>query len=199
MANWCTNTLRTLDGAPMGSKFSKYINADKFDFEKIIPLPPIVKIAMLLSEFSIKRLELPDTTKAVLQDLVDSNSWYETKAALQDLVDSNSWYDWCVKNWGTRSVGSVIDINEESVTFSTAWRPPIPVIEALSKLLNIPLRMTYVEEGMEICGEITCSAGVTTGKCYDKFADVPKELRDELGLSEGGDEEDEEEDEEDEG
>ena len=182
MANWCTNTLRTLDGAPMGSKFSKYINANKFDFEKIIPLPPIVKIAMLLSEFSIKRLELPDTTKAVLQDLVDSNSWY----------------DWSVKNWGTRSVGHVIDINEESVTFGTAWSPPIPVIEALSKLLNIPLRMTYVEEGMEICGEITCSAGVTTGKCYDKFADVPKELRDELGLSEGGDEEDEEDEEEDE-
>jgi len=165
----------------MGSRFSKYFNADEFDFEKIIPHPPLVKIAMLLAEFNIKRLELPDTTKAVLQDLVDSNSWY----------------DWRVKNWGTRSGANVIDINEESVTFDTAWSPPIPVIAELSKLLNIPLRMTYLEEGMEICGEITCSAGVTTGKCYNKLADVPKELRDELGLEElpeGGYEDEEEED-----
>jgi len=165
----------------MGSRFSKYFNADEFDFEKIIPLPPLVKIAMLLAESNIKRLELPDTTKAVLQDLVDSNSCYR----------------WRVKNWGTRSGANVIGINEESVTFDTAWSPPIPVIAELSKLLNIPLRMTYLEEGMEICGEITCSAGVTTGKCYNKLADVPKELRDELGLEElpeGGYEDEEEED-----
>jgi len=81
------------------------------------------------------------------------------------IVDSshpNYWYNWCVNNWGTKwDIGSdnnevhglnptVVD-NEASMTFDSAWSPPIGLYEKLHEL-GFSVEATYFEPGMAFCG-----------------------------------------------
>ena len=80
-------------------------------------------------------------------------------------VQSNNWYDWNVRNWGTKwDVASTdeeiysetslidegIDDNQKYFLvyrFDTAWSPPIPVIEKLSKQYpSLKINLDFEEE-----------------------------------------------------
>lgn len=72
------------------------------------------------------------------------------------------WFDWCVNNWGTKwdigcentrthglkptRVG-----NQVTVTFDSAWAPPIGLYEELDRL-GFMVDATYFEPGMAYCG-----------------------------------------------
>jgi hypothetical protein len=72
------------------------------------------------------------------------------------------WYDFCVNNWGTKwdigcentrthglkptRVG-----NQVTVTFDSAWAPPIGLYEELDRL-GFMVDATYFEPGMAYCG-----------------------------------------------
>jgi len=72
------------------------------------------------------------------------------------------WYMWCVENWGTKwDIGSdnnevhglnptIVD-NEASMTFDSAWSPPIGLYEKLHEL-GFSVEATYFEPGMAFCG-----------------------------------------------
>lgn len=76
------------------------------------------------------------------------------------------WYDWRVDNWGTKwdvgaDVGTekeeryglkatVVD-NEASVSFDSAWAPPVPVYDELVEL-GYRVSASYFEPGMCFCG-----------------------------------------------
>ena len=80
------------------------------------------------------------------------------------MFSGNNWYDWNVRNWGTKWDVSVEDndkypdteLIEESdngedqwlvYRFNTAWSPPHPVIQKLSKLVpNCVVTLDYEEE-----------------------------------------------------
>jgi|GEM_PF-2814813 len=46
-----------------------------------------------------------------------------------------TWYEWRIKNWGTKwnAVDGELE-TPSTATFQTAWRPPLPIAEALSKM-----------------------------------------------------------------
>ena len=63
---------------------------------------------------------------------------------------NGSWYDWCPKNWGTKwnAYGqNGGQKNPSELRFDTAWNPPQPVIEALSKEFpDEEIRVAYADE-----------------------------------------------------
>jgi hypothetical protein len=62
-------------------------------------------------------------------------------------------WDWCVDNWGTKGGGEVYHAAPDGIGFTTAWSPPIGIVKALSMLTGREFRLTYIEEGMDFCGE----------------------------------------------
>jgi hypothetical protein len=74
--------------------------------------------------------------------------------------NGDNWYDWNVRNWGTKwDVGvshkeeypetEIMDETDLSIAyrFNTAWSPPIPAIEELSRQYpNITMKLSYEEE-----------------------------------------------------
>jgi hypothetical protein len=79
-----------------------------------------------------------------------------------DQTHPDYWYDWCVNNWGTKwDIGSdngevhglnptIVD-NEATMSFDSAWSPPIGLYERLHNL-GFSVEATYFEPGMGFCG-----------------------------------------------
>lgn len=81
---------------------------------------------------------------------------------ITDTNSPNYWYNWCVNNWGTKwDIGCENDQahglkptrvgNQVTVTFDSAWSPPIKLYEELDKL-GFMVDATYFEPGMAYCG-----------------------------------------------
>lgn len=85
-------------------------------------------------------------------------------------------HDWCVQNWDTKWNACYLDNSKweeeysikgrvsEKITFSTAWSPPIKVVEAMAKQfpkLNIEIR--YFEGAMNFNGRATFEKGKLEG------------------------------------
>ena len=93
------------------------------------------------------------------------------------------WYEWSVSKWGTKWNGGEVDVESlepESFTiyFSTAWSPPVPVVEALcEKYPEIEAEMSYAETGCWFAGKVYGSAGCISDEpagdvktfCVDEF------------------------------
>ena len=79
-----------------------------------------------------------------------------------DQTHPDYWYNWCVNNWGTKwDIGSdngevhglnpTIVGNEATMSFDSAWSPPIGLYEELDRL-GFMVDATYFEPGMGYCG-----------------------------------------------
>jgi len=143
MPNWCSNDLTIITKTP--KQFTKLIqgitnNSDQpFDFNRIIPVP---------------------------QELLDSTSPNKTNP--QEMIDKYGhadWYDFCCSKWGTKWNACDVEMRLESPTevsmsFNTAWSPPIPVIEAIAqKYPFAEITLSFYEEGMGYAGEVCYRKG----------------------------------------
>ena len=94
------------------------------------------------------------------------------------------WYDWSVTKWGTKWNGGEVDVESlepESFTihFSTAWSPPVPVIEAMcERFPEIDAEMSYAETGCWFAGKVYGSDGCISDEPAD---DVKSFCEDEFG------------------
>ena len=83
-------------------------------------------------------------------------------------------YEWCIDNWGTKwnavNVTDVeIDDEQATFTFDTAWSPPLPVIQAFSKMFpEHEFNIEYYEAGIGFCGQARYVAGE---EIYDNCQD----------------------------
>lgn len=109
------------------------------------------------------------------------------------------WYDWRIEKWGTKwNVGSDVDIdnlsgNNISLSFDTAWSPPIPVIAAMCEQYpEVSATLRYIETGNWFAGTVE---GVN-GKIEDYPADDVRAFGEDVFGMEFDDEEDETEEEE---
>lgn len=50
------------------------------------------------------------------------------------LYGVNTWLEWCPKHWGTKWNAYNISVDENSITFDTAWTTPIPIVNRLAEL-----------------------------------------------------------------
>lgn len=85
---------------------------------------------------------------------------------LKDWYNSGG-YDWCIEHWGTKWGFYEIELEcadfeegEIRYTFQTAWSPPIPVIQAMSKRFpSLSFALDYFEGGMGFMGSFMYENG----------------------------------------
>ena len=104
-----------------------------------------------------------------LEDTLEVNAITEGEIAMDNLekYGFQDWYNWSIHNWGTKwdACNSHIESDDGDyifITFDTAWSPPEPWIEKLTKkfpLLEIQVRVT--EESNAFMGYICASDGQT--------------------------------------
>ena len=110
-----------------------------------------------LREFVEKSL-VKDEHSLIESRLEDDNFSFEGTLPRGDRKD---WYDWSVENWGTKwdACESHIhhnDINYFSVSFDTAWSPPINWIDNIMQdFPDLCFTLEYEEPGMCFGGQLT--------------------------------------------
>ena len=80
---------------------------------------------------------------------------------------SPTWYEWAVAKWGTKwglydieATDAGFEYGRISYTFQTAWSPPIPVIEAMSKQYpSLHFALDYFEGGGGFMGSCVYENG----------------------------------------
>lgn len=151
MPNWCTNEL-TITGDTEDIKAFIQDNLGEIEDnpDDLYYSPPVL-------DFS-KAVPMPDT---VFQG--------DLGKAEREKYGTNNWYDWSIENWGTKWNVSHIephvdvkvsndfdpydywkfDEQKATLTFDTAWSPPLPWLEvAATKYPGLYFRMTYIDDGM---------------------------------------------------
>lgn len=185
-----------------------------FDFNKIIPMPQSLSItagsalelSMTIAKYKsgkakdVKKFQKMFNDRGpklahcknieeYIQELVKKQmaNPEEGAIAIKNLEEygHTDWYSWCVEKWGTKwNAYDCSDWTENALSFYTAWSPPIPVIEQLSKKFpSLTLTLKYADEGGGFLGIIQFK----NGDCIDESeldwnSKEGKKLRDELGL-----------------
>ena len=141
MPNWTFNNLK-MKGLRKEDLFTE---EGEFDFDKIIPEPR--KIEDCPEEFNL------DKHPAPVQKLED-RPWF-------------NWYDWRVENWGTKwCAGETFFCKDGSISFQTAWAPPLPVILELSKRYpERVIKFSYYDEDYHGHNYLTIQNGEMVSYC----------------------------------
>ena len=142
MPNWCMNTVE-FEGTPEQIKQVKGAIQQDALFGTLCPMPK-----------SVFRGDLGQDERQECEDKGIDN-----------------WYDWSVSNWGTKWEASDLHLDDEgqyddcahvTVSFSTAWSPPVNFYETLYENMNydcddigdpqFKIRATYYEPGCDFMG-----------------------------------------------
>lgn len=100
-------------------------------------------------------------------------------------TDKPNWYDWSIENWGTKWNSYDGYVQDEGISFHTAWGPPAPIVGALAKLIEKPLRLIYDEPGMDFCGEVLgYEDGTYHNNEYSPRSKAPEDLKEDLMIDE---------------
>ena len=131
MPNWCNNVVEiTHEDPAMIDRVRKAFNEGAL-LQEFIPVP---------------------------QELKDAVADFQVNEALMEKYGYSNWYDFCVNEWGTKwdigADGYMAEDNSTglSLTFDSAWSPPIGAYEKLTDL-GFAIRAYYYEPGM-------CYAGI---------------------------------------
>jgi hypothetical protein len=142
MPNWCANTTTfTHEDPAQVARLIKAFNESKL-FNEFVTCPPALHESVEIGENYNERNEAKE-------------------AANREEYGFSSWYDWNVTHWGTKwDVGEESDDfvqngesdgNSVTLTFDSAWSPPIAFYEAMTDL-GWKIKGYYYEPGMAFCG-----------------------------------------------
>lgn len=87
--------------------------------------------------------------------------------------------DWCSKNWGTKWDANVeslgFEVNEKSISisFDTAWSPPVEFFAKFSEIYKVTVEVRYLEESRDFVGCCICKNGRIVSE--DTRTDVTRE------------------------
>ena len=160
MPNHITNILTVKGEDWRVKKVFELIKQDDrlIDFDKIIPMPPSLRvtsgsnvdnaISILLNNTQkfTEMLDYPWVKEMNITDIegvknqifknLSPQDFYEAKVSLDNLEKYGhaNWYEWSIANWGTKwnSYDNNL-IDENSISFDTAWSTPFPVIQKLAE------------------------------------------------------------------
>lgn len=164
------------------------------DFNKIIPMPKTLDISdssstnlgMLGAKY-LRGMISPEAFKKEARGWLRSDAGAETpddvldalvrdgmcnvntgEVALDNIHDHShpTWYDWCIEHWGTKWNAYAIEAEGREIRFSTAWSPPLPVIERLAREFpDIVIDHYWADEDMgNNCGHNTHQDGDTSSE-----------------------------------
>lgn len=187
MPNHCTNILMLQKPSKkkLQERLQKFLVPGEtqyevnLDFNKIIRMPQGILLSSKHSSIeNLTKKRTPEEQAAWDKKIEKLHQKNMEKYGCKD------WYDWSVQNWGTKWNCYDGQMNEDgdTMSFYTAWSPPLPVIIALSKKIKQPLRLLYLDEGMMFVGEFLVTPDQEyQDNCYEDFKTAPKELLDEVG------------------
>jgi len=120
-----------------------------------------------MPNWCMNNLTISHDDKAMVQKFADAynsgevcNSFIPKPENLNDDAFAiDGWYVWCVNNWGTKwdfgkdeyEDPAKVENGEVSISFNTAWSPPIPFYDYLTGL-GYKVRASYFEPGCTFCG-----------------------------------------------
>jgi len=182
MPNWCNNTVEInhTDKTKMYA-LVEAINEGKFcNFAKPVPESLHIVAGRVGDDTDPKQIELEAQEKANLE-----KHGYST------------WYDFCVNEWGTKwdvdpydtvEYDDAHDKNGITFGFDSAWAPPVGIYDELVEQ-GFTVRAYYYEPGMAFAGvwdngydDEYSLGGMTSTQARE---DLPKELDEMFGISDG--------------
>lgn len=136
MPNYVFNTVTAIGNSEVVELLDKAVRSDErpFDFQRIIPMPVIVK-------------ELRPKTPLISMKLVSDHPG-------RNIVD------WKTNRWGTKwNACEFTCCVPGRYSFLTAWSPPIPVIEALSSLFpELTISIEFQDDSDDVIQSLTFGA-----------------------------------------
>lgn len=178
MPNWCENDL-VVKGKPKDlNEFIEFVkNPDMtFDFNKIAPMPEVFKAVVRGfttidgEKFTHWREHFVDDSRVLVGVKQEELDRWKAEYGHAD------WYSWSIANWGTKWNANEPILTArcaESIayTFSTAWSPPLPIIEALAERFpKLKLSLKYYECGCAFKGYVKYAKGVVIEKGSSTYA-----------------------------
>jgi hypothetical protein len=160
MPNWVYNTLDVIGKPEEVNEFINFMNTGytvKLSHyeggEDGTALKEIIKDYEHKSIFNFHAL-LPIPTDPKLYD----------DQKLEDGLFIQPWYNWNIANWGTKWNARDISLErmgegEAVYNFSTAWSPPMPIIDRLRKLFPTTTFFFRYQEEQGWGGEVTIRSG----------------------------------------
>ena len=141
MPNWCNNYLELEHEDPaMIARARKAFNDGRL-LDEFVPVPKSLHIVA-------GSVGDPDEQKKLEEDT----------ARNIEVHGYGNWYDYCVNEWGTKwDVGgdgmeaSEDSPNATSMSFDSAWAPPVAAMEKFQDL-GFKVKLVYWESGMCFCG-----------------------------------------------
>lgn len=159
------------------------------DFNKLLPMPPELNIESgsrttdginaynaFVEIYTLGQdpekmdlLNIPeDREKAFLNMRKDINkeTWELGRAAFRNIqrFGHATWYSWCTCSWGTKWNAYDFNSDGNSLSFHTAWSPPLPVIRKLAECFpDIGITHEWADEDIgHNCGRSVYSGGKLT-------------------------------------
>ena len=93
----------------------------------------------------------------------------QDRGRIEDLFDPQKWYDgysWCISHWGTKwdlcrdRFYSSLNGGRAEYYFDTAWSPPCPWLEKVSRdWPDLSFELVYYETGAGLAGRFVCEDG----------------------------------------
>ena len=163
MPNHVTNNLTFHGDPEAIQKMLEAVKNDEkgfgsIDFNKLLPMPPELNIESgsrttdginaynaFVEIYTLGQdpekmdlLNIPeDREKAFLNMRKDINkeTWELGRAAFRNIqrFGHATWYSWCTCSWGTKWNAYDLNSDGNSLSFHTAWSPPLPVIRKLAE------------------------------------------------------------------
>ena len=174
MPNWCNNFVELTHDDP--KMIARAVNATDNLFNEFVPCPEELNDGELTTSYG-------DEAK---QKVVEAK-----KALMQKKYGYTSWYDWNIANWGTKWDACEVSVqsnsaNSVSLSFDTAWSPPIAFYEQMLNL-GFGVKAYYFEGGMCFAGKWEDGED----ECYQDWGDsqgardiLPQDLDEMFAISE---------------
>ena len=92
---------------------------------------------------------------------------------------ATSWYHWCIDNWGTKwNACDPYKASENIIVFDTAWNHPEPIIQKISELFDVNVKLAYADENFNggNCGFMEYDQGQLQYEWYPDYVDQAAEF-----------------------
>ena len=140
--------------------FEKHFTSDnddgglRFDLETFSPMPE--ELQGTVSPNNPPRVD----GREVSLISPEYKAWVARSKRLVEAHGADNWYDWHLQNWGTKWNTYDNDIQDNVVSFQTAWSLPDPIFAKMAEMYPLmTFNIECVEEGGFFAGTILISEG----------------------------------------
>lgn len=130
MPNWVLNNVKFGTDKVLKECLTTENGHTEFDFEKVVPMPDILRDDEEENKFDKLTLE-------------------EQLLFLKENDGCKDWYNWRCRFWGCKwNASDTFAIGDHEVSFMTPWSLPDEIYKAISKKYNTTVEVEYADESI---------------------------------------------------